>query len=110
MNYSIEVLHDQKIIVYEHEGKIRRDEIGDVWRELLKMKEFTSEGYNLLSDYSNGKFDFSIGEMALIDDFLKSLKHILFGKVRGLYKQTIQTGRTRMGVCFSIFSSAESLL
>ena len=41
------------------------------------MKEFTEMGYNLISDYSEGSFDFNVSELFVIDDFLHSIKTLL---------------------------------
>lgn len=80
MQYTIKINDDSKYIIYKHTGKIKRSEIGEAWRELLKMKEFTELGYNLISDYRESEFDFDIDEMPIVDEFLKSINHIISGK------------------------------
>jgi hypothetical protein len=55
-------------------------ELGAAWAEILQKDEFTKSGYNLLSDYRNADFDFSINETDVIWNFLESIKHILNGK------------------------------
>lgn len=80
MNYNIEVNYLGKFIRYKHVGTIKRSEIGAVWDQLLQTPEFTDQGFNLLSDYSEGKFDFTIEDLDPIDEFLSAIKHILKGK------------------------------
>lgn len=50
MGISIKINHEKKYIHYSHNGIIERKEIGEVWRQLLTMTEFTQMKYNLLSD------------------------------------------------------------
>ncbi len=80
MNYSIIINHKKKYISYTHTGTIERKEIGEVWRKLLDMNEFTQEKYNLLTDYRGARFDFSFNELSVIELFLESIKPILDGK------------------------------
>ncbi|PLX23982.1 MAG: hypothetical protein C0599_03225 [Salinivirgaceae bacterium] len=80
MSYSIEIDHVRKIVIHRHKGNIQRSELGDFWRELLAIKEFTERKYNLLTDYRKAKFSFSDEELEPVDTFLKSIKHIIDGK------------------------------
>jgi len=85
MNYSIKVNHELKIIRYSHSGLIdKKEEIGQVWEELLRLKEFTELKYNLLSDYRNATINLRFDDIGLIIDFLYSIKHILNGKKQSL--------------------------
>ena len=80
MNYTLTVDSELKIIRHRHSGLIERKELGEVWQQLLSMKEFTELEYNLLSDYRNAKFNFSVEDTPAISTFLNSLSHILKGK------------------------------
>lgn len=80
MKYSIEINHDFKIFVYKHNGIIEMKEIASAWNELLNLKEFSEKGYNLLTDYREGTFNFSIESVEILIDFLNQLSTILNGK------------------------------
>jgi len=80
MAYSITINHQLKIIHYKHNGIIERNTIGEAWKELLSINEFTELKYNLLSDYRNGTFNFKANEINVIESFLHSIKDILSGK------------------------------
>ena len=80
MPYTLTINHELKFVHYAHKGKITRDEIGEAWKELLNMEEFTKLKYNLLSDYRGGSFQFNASELEVIDNFLDSIKIILKGK------------------------------
>lgn len=85
MKYNIVIDHDLKIIKYTHTGIIRAEEIGYVWEnEFLKMKEFTELKYNLLSDYSNAKFDIPVSFLPELMDFMHSIKNIIKGKKQSI--------------------------
>jgi hypothetical protein len=78
--YKIETDYKLNIIRYSHSGNIPLKEIGDVWKELLNMNEFVNLKYNLLSDYRNANFEFSVSNSDVIMDFFQTIKHILNGK------------------------------
>ncbi len=80
MRYTIKINHDKKYISYSHSGLIERKEIGEVWIQLINMKEFRQEKYNLLSDFRGAKFDFCAKELSVIELFLDSIRIILDGK------------------------------
>lgn len=80
MNYKIELDHDLKFVRYTHTGIMTLEEIGDAWREMLGMEEFTQGGYHILTDYRGGIYDFSIERLENIDDFLYKIKDVLDGK------------------------------
>lgn len=84
MDYKIEIDHQNKIIHYKHSGLINKEEIGAAWSEFLQLKEFTSQKYNLLSDYSKATFNMMVGDIDLIANFLLTLKEILNGKKQAL--------------------------
>jgi len=78
--FKIEIDNDIRIIRYTHDGLISRQELGLAWGEILKLNEFSHLKFNLLSDYRNADFDFSVNETDVIWEFLESIKHILKGK------------------------------
>jgi len=80
MGYTIEINNRLRIIEYRHEGNIVRHELGEAWQDLLKILEFTQEGYGLLADYRKATFDFVVEDTDVIDDFLLSIKDVLKGK------------------------------
>jgi hypothetical protein len=85
MNYSIGINHELKIICYTHPGVITDvSEIGLAWEELLKLDEFTKMNYNLLSDYRESKFSFSVENKDLIVEFLFTIRHLLQNKKQAL--------------------------
>lgn len=84
MNYNITPDHELKIIRYTHSGKVKKDDIGQAWNELLHMKEFIREGYNLLSDYRHAVFDMDIDEIYDIVDILDAMGTVLHGKKQSL--------------------------
>lgn len=84
MAYKISVDHKTKLIHYQHDGVIDKEQIGLAWNDFLQMKEFTKQKYNILSDYSGAKFNMSFKDVDLITNFLYSLKGILEGKKQAL--------------------------
>lgn len=79
-NLSLFVDDELKIIHYKHTGLLKVEELGQAWQKLLELEEFTNLKYNLLSDYTEADFDFSVDKTDLIWEFLHSIKHILKGK------------------------------
>lgn len=84
MNYSIKIDQINKIIKYRHTGIIKKEDIGDVWEEFLKLEEFTKLGYNLLSDYRNSSFNISIEDVEIVSDAVISFKSFIEGKKQSL--------------------------
>lgn len=85
MTYSIHVDHKNKIIRYKHSGLIKPEEIGYIWEnEFLKMNEFTSLKYNLLSDYSDAIFDIPLEFLPELMEFMKKVKPIVEGKKQSI--------------------------
>lgn len=84
MNYSIQIDRENKFIRYTHTGVIVREDVGAVWDELLQLDEFTSQGYNMLSDYRKGKLKGAVSEMQFILNFLSSIKNIVQDKKQAL--------------------------
>lgn len=80
MNYSIKINHELKIIYYKHGGVIELKEIEKALCELLKLDEFTKNGYNILTDYSGGTFNFTIDDIEQINSNLHEFRHILKNK------------------------------
>ena len=84
MSYKINIDTENKIIRYQHSGNIDKENIGKAWSEFLRMKEFTELQYNLLSDYSEAKFNMVREDVDLITNFLLTLKDILKDKKQAL--------------------------
>jgi len=84
MKYTINIDHKLKIIRYKHSGIILFEDIGDAWKELLELMEFTQLNYNLLSDYRDGKFDMGIDSVEKIVGFMKTIEPIVRGKKQSL--------------------------
>lgn len=121
MNFTLTIDHDLRIIRYKHFGLIsHHEEIGAVWKQLLEMEEFTSKGYNLLSDYREAKFVFPPKVMNEIIDFLRHLEPILRGKKQSLLmKDPASTAYsilfeaavyTAIGFSVQVFSTEEKAL
>jgi hypothetical protein len=101
-NIEISIDNDNKIIVYQHSGLLSLSEIGDAWKAIIEMAEFSKLGYNLLSDYSSADFDFSINQTDQVFDFLYSIKDILKGK-----KEAVITSNP-LTTAISVFFENES--
>lgn len=84
MNYSITPDPQLNIIRYTHSGHVSKEDIGQVWDKLLKMKEFIHDGFNLLSDYRDAVFDMDIEEIYEIVDILEEMGPVLHGKKQSL--------------------------
>jgi len=84
MEYSIDIDHDRKLIIYRHSGFLTTDNIGEVWTQLLAMPEFTQMKYNLLSDYRNSRFIFSVEEVTEIVNFMRNIENMVRGKKQAL--------------------------
>lgn len=80
MPYTTKINHSSKIIRNTYSGVITREDLAEVWRHLLSLKEFTALKYNLLSDYRNSKFHISTQEEDGMLEFLISIKDILKNK------------------------------
>lgn len=84
MKYSINIDHEHKLIRYKHSGLIHADDIEEAWNEFLTFKEFTVSGYNLFSDYRNGKFHIPIEYLPEIIIFMEKIENIVQGKKQAL--------------------------
>ncbi|MDD2196295.1 MAG: hypothetical protein PHE03_08510 [Bacteroidales bacterium] len=84
MNYSITIEHELRIIRYTHSGLIKAADIGEVWQQLLAMKEFTQLNYNLFSDYRNGDFQISHIFLPYLIEFMRTIESIVKGKKQAL--------------------------
>jgi len=99
MSFSIQIDHGLRIIRYTHSGLIKKkEEIGEAWDELLSLKEFTEEKYNLLSDYRESKFDIPLEDIELISEHLYQMRNILQGKKQSLVLNDPQS--TAMSILF----------
>lgn len=84
MNYTITIEHELRIIRYTHSGLIKEADIGEVWKHLLAMKEFTQLNYNLFSDYRNGQLQIPVSFLQKLIDFMRTIESIVKGKKQAL--------------------------
>ncbi|MFO8086790.1 MAG: STAS/SEC14 domain-containing protein [Bacteroidales bacterium] len=84
MGYSIKIDHQFNIIRYKHYGTIERSELGEAWNQLINIREFANGQFDLLSDYSGCQFNITVGDLKVIEDFLKSITHITRGKKQAI--------------------------
>jgi hypothetical protein len=82
MSFKISLDHERKLVYYQHDGQIKLESVGEVWRQLLSLREFTELSYDLISDYRKGSFVFSAEDenFKVVDNFFFSIKDILKGK------------------------------
>lgn len=118
--YTLELDHELKLIRYKHIGLIEEKDINVVWVKLLEMKEFTDQKYNLLSDYTQGKFNIQPQELPTILEFMRNIEHIVRGKKQALVVSEPLTVaisvlfqiqiRKEVGFNVKIYSSVENAL
>jgi hypothetical protein len=84
MGYTIELDHPNKLVRYSHKGEISKENVGEAWEEFLKLNEFVKDGYNLMSDYREARFQISFDEVYAISDFLFHIRDILHKKKQAL--------------------------
>ncbi len=84
MKYSISIDHELRIIRYAHDGIIHHEDIGEAWKELLTMTEFTQLKYNLLSDYRNGKLQIGRKFIPELIEFMRAIESVVKGKKQAL--------------------------
>jgi hypothetical protein len=82
--YSIEIDHEWRIIRYKHSGIIHAEEIEEAWGEFLKIKDFTQDKYNLLSDYRNGKFQIPLSHLPEMIEFMRKIESVVRGRKQAL--------------------------
>ena len=80
MSFSIVADKEHKIIKYKLSGVLDESNMGTAWKEIIKMKEFYESGYNILSDYRDAVFKFSINETNFLDEFIFNIRRLLKGK------------------------------
>lgn len=84
MEYTITIDHKNKLIYYKHVGKLKMQDIGLVWDELLKLDEFTQGAYDLLSDYREAVFDMNPEEVYDIVNVLDVMGSVLNEKKQAI--------------------------
>ena len=77
MPYLLEIDHSAKFIRNTYNGVITKEDLRQVWTQMLGLKEFTLLQYNLLSDYRNSNFNIDKTENNKMIEFLLSIKDIL---------------------------------
>ncbi len=119
-NYSINIDHNNKIILYQHHGTIKTEDIGSAWNEFLELIEFTNLKYNLFSDYRNSTFIGNNKDIEHICNTLESLHPVLDGKKQALLLDSPSNTalsmlfegevNDRTGFIVKIFSTEEAAL
>lgn len=84
MKYTISIDHKLKMIRYTHSGRIKPEDIGEAWGELLALNEFTQLKYNLLSDYRNGSFQIALDFLPELMGFMRSIESVVRGKKQAI--------------------------
>ncbi len=84
MNYSFTIDHSLKIIKYKHSGNLNYEDIGKAWYQLLAIKEFTEEKYNLFSDYREASFKMKVDDINNIIEFMSGIKDVVNGKKQSI--------------------------
>jgi len=69
-----------KLVIHKYKGDVTQNHLKNAWHTFMHLKSFTSEGYNLISDYSDGKFKLDLHDLDIARPFLKSHRHMLQGK------------------------------
>jgi hypothetical protein len=86
--FNFKIDDKNQVIIYKHDGLLKLEDIGDAWQVLVKHDEFVNKGYNLLCDYSDADFDFSLSKTQLAWDYLFSIKDILNNKKEAVITST----------------------
>jgi len=84
MKYSIQIDTENEIIRYKHSGIILATDIEEAWNDFLKLPEFTEKGYNLLSDYRNGRFSIMVDELSFIMEYMVAIECVIREKKQAL--------------------------
>ncbi len=80
MAYSIKIDKEQKIILYKVYGEIKKQDVGIAWKKVFDLPEFSRMGYDILADYSEANFKFSISDTKVLDSVLNTSSSIVPGK------------------------------
>lgn len=80
MPFTITPIHESRLIIYRHTGDIPETELDTAWEQLMRMDEFTTQKYDLLSDYRFSSFTFSVDKVYEILEFFKQNRRIVDGK------------------------------
>ncbi len=80
MSYTIHSDKNLKIIKHKLIGDLDESNLGKAWEKIVQMEEFRKFGYNVLSDYREAKFKFTIKETDILDDIISNYKTLLDGK------------------------------
>lgn len=80
MGYTINCIDELKIIKHKITGVLDKTNLGDAWKKIVTLKEFYKDGYNILSDYRDSIFKFSLEETTILDNLIEEHKTLLDGK------------------------------
>jgi hypothetical protein len=84
MSYTINIDHENRVVRYKYPGLLEKKDLGKAWIEILKIDEFLNQGYGLLSDYREAKFNFVYEDTEEIWDFLIVNKNTLKNKCEAI--------------------------
>ena len=84
MDFTITVDHEAKLIRYRHIGALNKSDIGKAWNEMLSMREFLMEKYDLLSDYRGASFVFDAEDVDFICRFFYLIREVLDNKKQAI--------------------------
>ena len=80
MSFTITPDKDLKIIKHKLTGVLDKSNMGNAWKKIASMKEFYELGYNILSDYRDAVFKFSLEDTNILDEFIYNIRKLLSGK------------------------------
>lgn len=75
-----DINQELKLVIHKYRGDVTPNHLKNAWHTFLHLKSFTSDGYNLLSDYSEAKFNLELHELDVARPFLKRHRYFLQGK------------------------------
>ena len=87
-SFNFRIDNENQIIIYKHHGLLQIEDIGLAWHDLLNVKEFRHNGFNLLSDYSDAEFNFPLAKTQYAWDYLYSIRDILKNKKEAVITST----------------------
>jgi len=77
---SLDINHDIGIIIQKQSGEIKQRDLKNAWLTILEMKSFRFHGYDLLSDFRDGKLVSLTDEIKRAREFFTHNRETLNGK------------------------------
>ncbi|MBU1369084.1 MAG: hypothetical protein KJ578_04020 [Bacteroidetes bacterium] len=91
-----------KLVIHKYKGDVTAHHLKNAWLTFMHLKSFTVEGYNLISDYSEGKFRMHLNELNVARAFLKGHRYMLQGKKEAIISKDPYT--TAIGSLFEQYA------